>query len=193
MPLAPHPEYERLRRTLHGAHHGIAWKGTCYRVAEERWSRAHDLFAGEGARRVGGRWNRPGTAAAYASLERETAVLEWKAQLRRAGIPLAQAMPAVISSGEVQLEQVLDLADAALLRELGLSRTKLLAGGWALETEAGRESLSQAVGRAALASGYEALLVPSAVAKARNLVLFPQALRPGSRIEASGMTRLDQP
>ena len=193
MPLAPHPEYERLRGSLHGAHHGISWKGTCYRVAEERWSRAHDLFAGEGARRAGGRWNQPGTAAAYASLELEAALLEWKAQLRRAGIPLEQAMPAVVSTGEVELEQVLDLADAALLRELGLTRTKLLASGWADENATGRESLSQALGRAALASGYEALLVPSAVAKARNLVLFPQALRPGSRVAARELTRLVEP
>ena len=193
MPLAPHPEYERLQTSLHGGLQGSAWKGTCYRVAEERWSRAHDLFTGEGARRAGGRWNHPGTAAAYASLELAAAVKEWKAQQRRAGIPLEQAMPAVVSSGEVELQQVLDLADAALLRELGLARTKLLATRWADENAAGREGLTQAVGRAALAAGYEALIVPSAVARARNLVLFPQALRPGSGVAVRGVTRLVEP
>lgn len=39
--------------------------------------RADDALSGEGARRFGGRWNRPGQAAVYTSTTVSLAVLEW--------------------------------------------------------------------------------------------------------------------
>lgn len=47
----------------------IAW-----RLCEERW--ADSAFSGEGARRLGGRWNSPGTAVVYASGSQALALLE---------------------------------------------------------------------------------------------------------------------
>ena len=48
--------------------------------------------------------------------------------------------------------------------------------------------LSQALGRLAWALGLEGLLVPSAVVRrGLNLVVFPENLRPSSRLEARGI------
>jgi RES domain-containing protein len=44
-------------------------------------ARADDAFSGEGARRYGGRWNRPGHPVVYASESRALAVLEAFAHL----------------------------------------------------------------------------------------------------------------
>lgn len=186
MPLAPHPQFDRILRSLRRSLPAVPWKGTCFRVAEQRWSSSNHLFTGEGARLLGGRWNQPGTAAAYASLDPDAAYAEWKAQLQRAGIPLEQKLPAVLSFGDVELQRLLELGPA-LLRRLRASREQLLAVEWEDENHAGRESLSQALARAALDAGCEALLVPSAVQKALNLVLFPRALAAGSRVEPHGL------
>lgn len=43
--------------------------------------RADDALSGEGARRFGGRWNRPGQAAVYTSTTVSLAVLEWLAHV----------------------------------------------------------------------------------------------------------------
>ena len=187
MKLADHPAFDRLLRALRRAPRAIPWKGSCFRVAEERWARSEDLFSGEGARRLGGRWNRPGTAAAYASLDPDVAAKEWLAQLKRAGIPPAQRMPAAWTTGDVELQRVLDVGDASLLEALGLSKPDLLDVDWEEDNRRNRESLPQALGRAALRCKYEALLVPSATGRGRNIVLFPRALRAGSRVKPKGL------
>ncbi len=51
----------------------------CYRICDARF-RALD---GEGARRYGGRWNRPGRAVVYTSASRALAILELLAQVER--------------------------------------------------------------------------------------------------------------
>ncbi len=187
MPLAPHPEFDRVLKTLESVP-AIAWKGECYRAAEERWATTVELFSGKGAQRIGGRWNAPGTATVYASLDPEVALKEWLAQAKRAGIPVRSRLPVAVSWGEVDLQRLVDLTSSLTLRRLA-PRKALLAVEWGLENDAGRESLPQAVGRAALKLGCEALLVPSAVTRAANLVLFPQALRPGSRVVPHGLRR----
>ena len=47
-----------------------------YRLTEPRFSSPADVLLGEGARRAGGRWNRPGTPLVYCSLTPELALLE---------------------------------------------------------------------------------------------------------------------
>ena len=112
------------------------------------------------------------------------------AQMERTGIPPEQGMPAVLGWGDVELQRALDVTDSSLLRALRITKKGLLDVDWEGENEAGRESLPQALGLAALMCGYEGLLVPSAAAKARNLVIFPQALRVGSRVKAHGLKGL---
>jgi RES domain-containing protein len=193
LPLADHPEFARLLKTIRSSSPAIPWKGRCYRLAAEEWARSKDLFNGEGARKIGGRWNRPGITAVYASLDVPTVTHEWLAQMKRAGIPPEQGMPFVVGWGEARLRRVLDVGDASLLRQLEITRRALLEVEWTEENRRGREALPQALGRAALRCGYEGLLVPSAVVKARNLVLFPQNLGVGSRLKAHGLKGFARP
>jgi len=193
LPPADHPEFARLLKSLRRSAPAIAWTGPCYRVAAEQWARSEDLFTGEGARKIGGRWNRPGIAAAYASLDVHAAMSEWLAQMKRAGISPKRAMPFVVGWGDARLQRVLDVADAALLRQLKLSKKALLEAEWTAENLKGKESLPQALGRAAVRCRYEGLLVPSAVTRARNLVIFPAALRIGSRLTSHGLMGLPRP
>ena len=49
--------------------------------------RACDALSGEGARRYGGRWNRPGQTAVYTSTTASLAVLEWLAHVDPSDAP----------------------------------------------------------------------------------------------------------
>lgn len=49
--------------------------------------RADDALSGEGARRFGGRWNRPGQPAVYTSTTVSLAVLEWLAHVDPSDAP----------------------------------------------------------------------------------------------------------
>ena len=60
---------------------------------------------------------------------------------------------------------------------------RILGEKWWIENQNGREAFAQAVGRAAKAAGFEAILAPSAADAPRgvNAVVFPENLRKGSR------------
>jgi hypothetical protein len=67
---------------------------------------------------------------------------------------------------------------------LGVTPAQLNADRWREETDLGRESLSQALGRAAQRAGFEALLVPSAQARSTaefNVVLIIENAEPQSK------------
>ena len=82
---------------------------------------------------------------------------------------------------------MLDLTRPAHLRKLGLQTRALLGADWEGDNRDGRESLPQAVGRAAQSSACEALLVRSAAGEGVNLVLFPDSLLSQSRILPRGL------
>jgi len=126
-----------------------------------------DPLATAGSLKAGGRFNPPNEfGALYTSLEAATAAKEVARGLRHRGID-----PAKFSEGgwwvyelKVELEAVLDLTDAEVLRKARL-RPEALTGG---DVNAARE-----IARQAREQGYQALLVPSAADPAsRNLVVF---------------------
>lgn len=51
--------------------------------------RADEALSGEGARRFGGRWNRPGQPAVYTATSPSLALLEWLANVDFADAPIA--------------------------------------------------------------------------------------------------------
>jgi RES domain-containing protein len=78
----------------------IAW-----RLDAQRLKSAWD--SGEGARRAGGRWNRPGHAVVYASIDPSTTILE---RAVHAGFAMLDAVPHVLTSfaiGDPKLVRVL--------------------------------------------------------------------------------------
>ena len=84
---------------------------------------------------------------------------------------------------DASLASLADLTDGSARRILRVSRRRLRSEPWRRAADAGREALTQAIGRAAFEAGLEALLVPSAANRAgANLVVFPERLRPDSRL-----------
>jgi RES domain-containing protein len=183
--LSSNPEFSRLARAL-AAHPTLPrpWSGVVFRSASPAYAGSRDLLSGEGVRRYGGRWNPPGSlAAVYASTTPETALAEALAQFRRYGIPDREAMPRVLTALEARLSRLLDLTDGSVRRLLRVSRRRMAGEPWRALQERGREAVTQAIGRAAFEAGVEGLLTPSAAArKGVNLVVFPEALRPGSSL-----------
>ena len=181
--MTPHAEFPRLAAAIRRLP-ARPWTGLAFRSASPAYAGSRDLLSGEGVRRHGGRWNPAGGfAAVYASLSPETAIAEALAHFRYYGIPEADAMPRVLVAVEASLAALADLTEGRARRTLRVSRRRMRGDGWRRSAEQGRESLTQAIGRAAYESGLEALLVPSAAdRRGTNLVVFPARLRPGSRL-----------
>lgn len=182
----PHPESERLRRAVGrcGSRH-VRWSGVVYRSASPRYANSNDLLAGIGSMRTGARWNPPKSfLTVYTSLDAHTALDEVFAHYRHYGIPIETAMPRVTVAVRVENNDVLDLTDAAIRSVLRVSKRRMLSEPWRTEQAAGREALTQALGRLAHELGLEALIVPSPARKGGvNLIMFPDNLVHGSRIE----------
>ncbi len=164
--------------------------GIVYRSCTPRYATESDLLTGEGSRRHGGRWNPKGISAVYASLSPEVALAETLAHARYYRIPIHSAMPRTFVALAVELNKTLDLRDGAVRRRLGITLKQLGATDWRKEMKAGREGLTQSLGRAAFASSFECLVVPSAVAGGGNLVIFTENLGPHSAIELLNAERL---
>ena len=99
--------------TLPRRHH----RGVAFRAHHPRW--AYDPLSGEGARRHGGRFNPPGTAALYLSLRLETAWLE-----AQQGFAF-KAQPMTMCAYRLDMADLLDLADPTVLAGLGITATDL--------------------------------------------------------------------
>ena len=99
---------------------------------------------------------------------------ETLAHYRYYGIPVADAMPRTFVAMELNLTAVLDLCDGAIRRRIQISVERILAVDWRKEVHAGRDPITQILGRAAYNARFEAMLVPSAVSRASsNIVVFP--------------------
>ena len=93
----------------------------------------------------------------------------------------------------VKLRKVMELAGETKAGPAGVMLHELLTEDWRKVNDAGKESLSQALGRAAHKAGAEALLAPSAVVGgAFNLVVFVENLLPESAILIENQAELDR-
>jgi RES domain-containing protein len=178
----PHPHYnqlvEAMRRAIPSA---ISWSGTVYRSVSPDFDRPSTVLSGEGARIVGARYTPRGEfATLYTSLDPETAMSEAVQRLRDYGISVTIAFPRVFHAIEVELSSVLDLTKPAIRRAMKFTKASLVAENWRDCREGHRETLTQAVGRAAWNLQFGALLVPSARHRhGRNLVIFPDHVAEG--------------
>jgi RES domain-containing protein len=188
MRLTPHPDSDRLYRCLNRClPFAASWNGTVFRATHIEFATRRDLASGEGARLHGARWTPKGAfRTVYGSLRAEVALSELLEGHRRMGLPDVQALPVVLVGLDVSLVRVLDLTARPIQRSLGVSRQDMIGEPWEQLQRRGREALTQAIGKVAWASGLEGLLVPSAVpglSSERNLVVFPDQLSLGSRVE----------
>jgi RES domain-containing protein len=160
-----------------------AFEATVYRSSTPKYAHEADLLTGQGSQRNGGRWNPVGVAAVYASLNPETAMAETLAHNRYYGIHIADAMPRTFVALAIKLHAVLDLRLGNIRQRIQASLDRFLTVDWRKEVRAGREPITQAIGRAASEVGWEGLIVPSAVyPNGHNLLIFPANLISGSEV-----------
>jgi RES domain-containing protein len=92
-------------------------------------------------------------------------------------------MPRTFVAIAVNLQAVLDLRDGRVRQRLQVSLDRILTVDWRKEVRAGREPITQSIGRAASQVGLEGLIVPSAVEpKGHNLLVIPANLQSSSKL-----------
>lgn len=175
--LRPYPRYAAIARaTLRLIDEAAPWQGTLFRSAEPTYAAREDRLDGVGGALHGGRWNPLGLACVYGSMTPEGAMAETLANQRHYGLPAEAVMPRTFFAFEGVVGRALDLTDGDIRKRLGVTLRDLLACDWRGDRDAGREALTQAVGRAAVEAGMAALVVPSAVlSDGINVALFPPA------------------
>ncbi|HSE83649.1 MAG TPA: RES domain-containing protein, partial [Thermodesulfobacteriota bacterium] len=92
---------------------------------------------------------------------------------------------------KVRLSKVLDLTSTKVRRKIGISKSVLTETDWEwIQNIDKKEALTQSIGRFIEEAGFEAILVPSAVCKGRNLDVFPDNLLPSSEISIVNLDKL---
>ena len=138
-------------------------------------------LAASGTAAGGTRWG-----ALKRSMRARCPIRQWMKPLphRYFGIPIHKAFPRVFVAISAKLSDALDLTDGKVRQQLRASLSKLFGEDWRKQQDRGRESLTQAIGRAAFETGLEALLVRSAVSSnGEGLVIFPANLKTGSKLK----------
>ncbi|MCX5752270.1 MAG: RES domain-containing protein [Candidatus Krumholzibacteria bacterium] len=101
-----------------------------FRSAGVKYANEKDFTSGGGASYYGGRWNPPGVAAIYASLDPATAVKESYQEFIKYGFKPGNIQPRVFAGLKLNVNRVLDLTDAKIRKKLGFSRDRLTGEDW---------------------------------------------------------------
>lgn len=186
--MKAHPRFSEFFRNLDPAAHPAlfsSWRGKVVRSALPRWMSTPYRMTGVGAVLAGGRWSvRHLIPAVHASTDPLTLADEQHYKAARYGWSAASFHPRLTVGMRWELQAVVDLTAAPVLAALGVSTDDLIHCDWEAEQAAGREALTQAVGRAAFERMAEGLIVPSARRVGGvNLVFFPGHRRDGTVLE----------
>jgi RES domain-containing protein len=186
-----HPRFAGLRDGFRAHPEWFTpWTGTFFRFQTVDFPTARDVLSGDGARTHGGRWNSPGIAALYGSTTDTTALEESKANDRYYGVETRS--PRLVVAIEARVNRMLDLTNPDIRRELDVTLTGLAAEDWRKLLAVGKESFTQALGRAVAAAGGSGLLARSAtVRRGDNVVVFPGACR-GDRLAVVEAGKLEK-
>ena len=150
-----------------------------------KYANESDLVTGAGSAIHGGRWNPRGLRAIYGSLDVITAVKESYQLLAAFGFT-GGVKPRVIAGAQVKVRRVLDLKDAQTLEQLGFTERDLVEEDWRSIQFSGQESWTQAIAKAAVKAGFEAVRAPSAQnSEGVNFVIYPDHLLKGSFVLAA--------
>jgi RES domain-containing protein len=145
----------------------IRFTDPVYRAHHPRW--AFDPVSGEGARRHGGRFNRPGTPALYTALRMEAAWLE-----AQQGFAF-KAQPLTLCSYAVDCTDILDLSSPTTVAALGIEPADL-ACAWEDLADRGLAVPSWTLADRLIKEGAAGIVVPSFAHRAgsddRNLIFW---------------------
>lgn len=188
-----HPRYSELHGLLQPVVESILvpCQRMVYRCVELQWARPEYLVSGEGTRKRGGRWMRPGfERVVHASLSESLALKESRRGFDYYHVRCPKQTPRVSVQIAVDLRRVADLKSIEE-RTPWPKIDELLAEDWMAINRAGVETLSQALGRVLLSLEVEGLLV-SSVRDRRgvNIAWFPDHLHNGSTVAISGQEEL---
>lgn len=149
-----------------------------------KYATKNEFFSGAGAAKSGGRWNRVGMEAVYASLDVTTATQEAYQDFVYRGFPMTAIAPRVTAGAKV----VLDLTDAKLRKSIGFTLRDLVEEDWEALQKMGEESWTQAIGRGGYVAEFQGLIVPSARNPGgKNIVIFPTRLAKAGKIVPLGV------
>jgi RES domain-containing protein len=156
-----------------------------------KYAKLNNFYSGVGAAKVGGRWNRRGLEAIYASLDVSTATEEAYQDFIYRGFSMMLLQPRVVAGAKATLSKVLDLTDTKISRALGFKRSDLVEEDWRKLQKAGVESWTQAIGRGCYTAKFEGIIAPSARRRGgANIVIFPKQLKNTSTILVLGADQL---
>lgn len=133
-------------------------------VAYRNQAKGFDPRSGEGARRFGGRFNRPNSfPVLYLCRTRRCVVAELTRRADRQGLSVDALLPRELYEITADLESVLDLTDIETLEVLGISPPDLV-----------REDLqfTREIGEAAHEHAFQAICSPSATGVDDVLAIF---------------------
>ena len=133
-----------------------------------------DAVASSFSRSAGGRWNPPGEfGALYTTTGEDDIEREMERAAEKRGITPKDLLPRDIVTIAVSLQKVLDLTDPAILLSLKFNVDDLTKDAY---------DDTCALARAVFRAGIEGILVPSAIGKGKNLVIYLENLSSKSSV-----------
>ena len=137
-------------------------------VAYRNQAKGFDPRSGDGARRLGGRFNPPHSfPVLYLCLTRPCVVAELARQADRQGLRVEALLPRELFEISADLDKVLDLTDTDTLDALGITPPDLV---WE------DHRFTQEIGEAAHEHAFQAIRSPSATGVDNVLAIFPEKL-----------------
>lgn len=137
-------------------------------IAYRNQAKGYDPRNGDGARRLGGRFNPPHSfPVLYLCLTRPCVVAELTRHAGRQGLGVEALLPRELFEVRVDLDRVLDLTDVEMLGSLRVAPPDLV-----------REDhqFTQEIGEAAHEHAFQAIRSPSATGVDNVLAIFPENL-----------------
>jgi len=137
-------------------------------VAYRNQAKGFDPRSGDGARRLGGRFNPPHSfPVLYLCLTRPCVVAELTRQAERQRLDVEALLPRELFEIRADLDKVLDLTDTETLDALGIVPPDLVRAD---------HGFTQGIGEAAHEHAFQAIRSPSATGVHNVLAIFPEEL-----------------